>query len=206
VVYPTAHCYAGRLVLGRGAFLMDWIVDKLYRAFRFLLDGVIAHLAMLVMFLGTWLAISEVARRYIFGVVFDWGQDAVTYGMVGSLFLYFAVTQARRSHLRMSAAVDALENRGYKRTILYVRAVITGMSVVVYGSIAWWGIPTLQRSMMMGRKTQSMVLEIWPFQAVLVVSFILLALVCLFQLYQDIRALMGKDVFTWAPVEEGIDI
>jgi TRAP-type C4-dicarboxylate transport system permease small subunit len=185
---------------------MDWIVDKLYRGFRFLLDGIIAHMAMLVMFLGTWLAISEVARRYIFGVVFDWGQDAVTYGMVGSLFLYFAVTQARRSHLRMSAAVDALENRGFKRTILYVRAVLTAMSVVVYGAIAWWGIPTLQRSMMMGRKTQSMVLEIWPFQAVLVVSFILLALVCLFQLYQDVRALMGKDVFTWAPVEEGIDI
>ena len=79
---------------------MDWIMDKLYRGFRFLLDGVIAYGAMLAMFLGTWLAISEVARRYIFGVVFDWGQDAVTYGMVGSLFLYFAVTQAKRSHLR----------------------------------------------------------------------------------------------------------
>ncbi|MFT7576975.1 MAG: TRAP-type C4-dicarboxylate transport system permease small subunit [Alphaproteobacteria bacterium] len=185
---------------------MDWIVDKLYRGFRFLLDYVVAYVAMLAMFLGTWLAISEVARRYIFGVVFDWGQDAVTYGMVGSLFLYFAVTQAKRSHLRMSAAVDMLDNRGYKRTILYIRTVITGMSVVVYGAIAWWGIPTIERSMLMGRKTQSMVLEIWPFQAVLAVSFFLLAIVCLFQLYQDIRALMGKDVFTWAPVEEGIDI
>ena len=159
---------------------MDWIIDSLYRGFRFLLDGVIAHLAMLAMFVGTWLAISEVARRYIFGVVFDWGQDAVTYGMVGSLFLYFAVTQAQRSHLRMSAAMDALESRGFKRMVLYVRAVLTAMSVVVYGAIAWWGIPTIERSMMMGRKTQSMVLEIWPFQAVLVVSFILLAIVCLF--------------------------
>ena len=80
------------------------------------------------------------------------------------------------------------------------------MSVVVYGAIAWWGIPTLERSMLLGRKTQSMVIYIWPFQAVLVVSFTLLAIVCVFQLYQDIRALMGKEVFTWAPVEEGIDI
>lgn len=185
---------------------MDWVMDKLYRGFRFLLDYVIAYGAMLAMFVGTWLAISEVARRYIFGVVFDWGQDAVTYGMVGSLFLYFAVTQARRSHLRMSAVVDALENRGHKRLILYIRTVITAMSVVVYSAIAYWGMPTLERSMALGRKTQSMVIYIWPFQAVLVISFTLLAIVCLFQLYQDVRALMGKEVFKWAPVEEGIDI
>ena len=185
---------------------MDWAVDKLYRGFRFLLDGVIAYAAMLVMFVGTWLAISEVARRYIFGVVFDWGQDAVTYGMVAALFLYFAVTQSHRSHLRMGAAVDALEKMGWLRVVLVIRTVITAISLVVYSAIAWWGIPTLERSMAMGRKTQSMVIYIWPFQAVLVVSFSLLALVCLFQLYQDVRALMGKDVFTWAPVEEGIDI
>jgi hypothetical protein len=30
--------------------------------------------------------------------------------------------------------------------------------------------------------------------------------VCMFQLYQDIRALFGKKVFEWAPVEEGIEI
>jgi TRAP-type mannitol/chloroaromatic compound transport system permease small subunit len=60
--------------------------------------------------------------------------------------------------------------------------------------------------MMLQRKTQSMVLEIWPFQAILIVAFTLLAIVCMFQLYQDIRALMGKTVFEWAPVEEGIDI
>jgi TRAP-type mannitol/chloroaromatic compound transport system permease small subunit len=106
----------------------------------------------------------------------------------------------------MGAAIEALEKRGYMRIVLWIRAVLTAISLTVYSAIAWWGIPTLERSMMMGRKTQSMVLSIWPFQAILVVSFVLLALVCLFQLYQDIRALMGKDVFKWAPVEEGIDI
>ena len=65
------------------------------------------------MFLGTGLAIMEVFRRYVFGVVYDWGQDAVTYGIVSaSVFLYFAVTQARRSHLRVSFVVDALEAAG----------------------------------------------------------------------------------------------
>jgi len=185
---------------------MDLVVDKLYRAFRFLLDYVIGYSAIAILFLGTWLAISEVARRYIFGAVFDWGQDAVTYGMVGAIFLYFAVTQARRSHLRMSALVDVLEQRGWARFVLLVRTIFTALGLVVYSAIAYWGFPTMERSMELGRKTYSMVIVIWPFQAILVTAFTLLALVCLFQLYQDIRALMGKKVFEWAPVEEGIEI
>lgn len=185
---------------------MDWLVDKLYRVFRFLLDYVIGYSAILIMLVGTGLAVAEVARRYIFGVVFDWGQDAVTYGMVGSIFLYFAVTQARRSHLRMSALVDALEAKGWTTFVMSVRAFFSALGVVVYGAIANWGVPTFERSMMLERKTQSMVIVIWPFQLILIIAFTLLAIVCLFQLYQDIRALMGKKVFEWAPTEEGIEI
>lgn len=189
-----------------GSLPMDWIVDRLYRVFRFLLDTVVGYGAVIIMIVGTWLAIAEVARRYMFGVVFDWGQDAVTYGMVGSIFLFFAVTQARRSHLRMAALMDVLENAGWEKFVLVVRMLITALSLVTYSAIAYWGIPTLERSMMLGRKTQSMVIYIWPFQAILIAAFVLLAVVCLFQLYQDVRALMGKKVFEWAPVEEGIEI
>jgi len=185
---------------------MDRIVDRAYFAFRFLLDTVIGYTAILTLFLGTWLAISEVARRYLFSTVFDWGQDAVTYGMVSAIFLYFAVTQARRSHLRMSAVMDVLEKRGWNRLVLVVRMMFTTLGLVVYSAIAHWGWPTMERSLELGRKTYSMVIVIWPFQAVLVVAFSLLAIVCLFQLYQDIRELMGKKVFEWAPVEEGIEI
>ncbi len=185
---------------------MDMIVDRAYRVFRFLLDKVIGYTAILALFLGTWLAISEVVRRYIFSTVFDWGQDAVTYGMVGSIFLYFAVTQARRSHLRMSALVDVLEKRGWARLVLFTRACFSALGVFTYGAIAYWGISTMERSFELARKTYSMVIVIWPFQAILLASFTLLAIVCLFQLYQDIREMMGKKVFEWAPVEEGIDI
>ena len=185
---------------------MDAIVDKLYRIFRFLLDNVIGYISILIMLGGTGLAISEVARRYVFDTVFDWGQDAVTYGMVGAIFLYFAVTQARRSHLRMSALVDALEKRGYERFVLVMRALFSMLGVGVYSAIAYWGWSATERSMELARKTYSMVILIWPFQAILLTTFILLALVCLFQLYQDVRALMGKKVFEWAPVEEGIEI
>ena len=185
---------------------MDPIVDTLYRSFRFLLDKAIGYSAILIMLAGTGLAISEVARRYVFDTVFDWGQDAVTYGMVGAIFLYFAVTQARRSHLRMSALMDALEKRGYEKFVLFMRAFFSALGVAIYSAIAYWGWSAMERSIELGRKTYSMVILIWPFQAILVTAFILLALVCLFQLYQDIRGLMGKKVFEWAPVEEGIEI
>ena len=185
---------------------MDYIFDRAYRVVRFLLDDIIGNLATLAMFLGTALAIMEVARRYIFGVVFDWGQDAVTYGIVSSVFLYFAVTQARRSHLRVSFAIEALEKRGKQKLVMFIRAMLTAMSLALFTALAVWGIPTVERSMMMERTTLSMVLVIWPFQLALVVTFALMALVSFFQLYQDIRALFGKKVYEWAPVEEGIEI
>lgn len=185
---------------------MDFVFDRVYRVVRFLLDDVIGNLAILAMFLGTGLAILEVFRRYVFGVVFDWGQDAVTYGIVSSVFLYFAVTQARRSHLRVSFVVDSLEEGGKLRLVLFIRALVTAISLLLYTALATWGIPTVERSMMMERTTLSMVLVIWPFQLALVVTFVLMAIVSFFQLYQDIRALFGKRVFEWAPLEEGIDI
>ena len=185
---------------------MDYIFDRIYRVVRFILDDLIGNLAVLAMFLGTGLAILEVFRRYVFGVVYDWGQDAVTYGIVSSVFLYFAVTQARRSHLRVSFVVDALEERGKLRAVLFIRALITAMSLALFSALAAWGIPTVERSIMMERTTLSMVLVIWPFQLALVVTFVLMAVVAFFQLYQDIRALFGKKVFEWAPVDEGIDI
>lgn len=185
---------------------MYTVLDRSYRLLRFFLDKVVGYIAAVVMFLATALAMLEVIRRYFLGVVFPWGQDAVTYGLVASIFLYFAVTQARRSHLRMSFAVDWIETAGMARGVMAIRALLSGLSVVLYGAIAWWGWETVERSMMMERTTQSMVIIIWPFQMTLVVTFGLLAIVCLFQLYQDICALFGKKVFEWAAFEEGIEI
>lgn len=185
---------------------IDRVVDKLYRGFYFILDAIVANGSALVMFLGTWLAISEVMRRYVFGKVFPWGQDAVTYALVASVFLYFAVTQARRSHLRVALGPDLMEKAGFNRTLLVIRALISGISLALFGFLTQSGIPAFERSMMMERTTQSMVILIWPFQLVLIIAFGLLAIVCFFQFYQDVRAIFGKKVFEWAPVEEGIEI
>lgn len=185
---------------------MDFVLDRTYWVLRFLLEKVIGYFAVLVMFSATALAIVEVFRRYVFGLVYPWGQDAVTYVLVASLFLYFAVNQARRSHLRISFAIEMLEKAGQQRLVLAIRALMSAIGMVLYGAIAWWALPTIERSMLMERTTQSMLIPLWPFQTALLTAFTLMAIVCLFQLYQDICGLFGKKVFEWAPVEEGIDI
>ncbi len=185
---------------------MDDIIDRIYRGFRFILDDVIGNIAAFVLFAATALAIIEIFRRYIFGVVFEWGQDAVTYMVISAMFLYFAVTQASRGHLIMSAAIDALRAKGYNRLILFLRFVVSCISLSVFVGFTNWGWPTLQRTIMMERKTQSMVLELWPFQACLIIGFGLMAVVTMFHLYQDIRGIIGKPVFPWAPAEESTDI
>ncbi len=62
--------------------------------------GRISSITMIVMVL---FALAEIIRRYIFGIVFEWGQDAVIYAMVFSVSLFICVTQINRNHLVMSA-------------------------------------------------------------------------------------------------------
>ncbi|HKK31879.1 MAG TPA: TRAP transporter small permease subunit, partial [Alphaproteobacteria bacterium] len=108
---------------------MEIALDRTYRVYRFLLDDVIGYGSALVMFASVILAIAEIIRRYILGVVFDWGQDAVTYFTVAAIFLYFAVTQARRSHLAVTAVLDALRVKGYTKTVLVLRLIVTAGSL-----------------------------------------------------------------------------
>lgn len=185
---------------------MDRFLDRTYRCVRFFLDSVIGNCAALVLLAATCLALVEIVRRYMLGLVYEWGQDAVTYMIVGSVFLFFGVTQARRAHLVMSAAIDALRAKGFARTVVALRTAVSVINLWIFASFAWWGIPTVERTIMMGRKTQSMVLFLWPFQACLVAGFALMALATLFHLYQDVQAMRGKTVFPWAPAEDTTNI
>jgi TRAP-type C4-dicarboxylate transport system permease small subunit len=181
---------------------MEQVLDRTYRVFRWFLDNIVGHGAAIIMLCSVLLAMFEIIRRYIFGVVYDWGQDAVTYFTVGSICLYFAVTQARRSHLAVSALMDYLRGRGFLKLVL----LITAGSLTLYSSIVYFGWSTIERNMALERTTQSMVLQLWPFQLALMAGFILMAVTLLFQLYQDFQAVRGKKVFAWAPAEEGLEI
>lgn len=185
---------------------MNELLDRTYRALRFLTDKIVGFAAAIVMLGATGLALLEILRRYVFGVTFHWGQDAVTYFIVGSIFLFFAVTQARRSHLAMSAILDLLKAKGYVRSVLYIRAIVSVLSLAFYASFAWWGLPSVERVFELGRMTQSMLIVMWPFQAALLVGFAMMALITVFQLYQDVQAILGRKVFPWAETEEGLEI
>ena len=185
---------------------MDSVLDKIYRSIAFFVEKIIGNCAALIMFLATGLAIIEIFRRYILGVTFEWGQDAVSYFMISAMFLYFCVTQYKRSHLAMRAAIDALNNKGFIRFTQILRILTSALTIYIGANFAMWGIPIVERSAMMGRKSQSMILDIWPFQLCLVIGFGLMTLVGIFQLYQDIQELRGKSVFEWAPKEEEIDL
>lgn len=185
---------------------MDALLDRTYRIVRYILDNIFGNIAAFGLLVGTLFAIFEVIRRYKFGVVYQWGQDAVIYIIIGSVFVYFAVTQAKRAHLVMSAFTDLLRGRGYVKTVIFLRLCVSAFSLFFFSFFAYWGLPTVERTMATGRTSQSMFLLLWPFQAALLISFALMALVTLFHLYQDIRALFGKNVFEWAPAEIHTDI
>lgn len=185
---------------------MDAFMDRCYRVIRYVLDNVFGNIAAIGLLVGTLFAIVEIVRRYVFNVVFQWGQDAVVYIIIGSVFVYFAVTQAKRAHLVMSALVDLMRARGLIKLVIALRLITSAFSLFFFCFFAYWGLPAVERTMATGRMSQSMFMLLWPFQAALLVAFALMALVTIFHLYQDVRALFGKTVFEWAPAETHTDI
>ena len=185
---------------------MESVLDNTYKGLRFFTDKIVGYFAALIMIGGTGLALLEIGRRYVLGVTFHWGQDAVTYFIVGSISLFFAVTQARRSHLAMSVVLDLLKAKGMLRAAMFIRALVSFLSLCFYAAFSWWGWPAVERVWMMGTTTQSMLLVMWPFQAMLLIGFLLMTVTAAFQLYQDVQAIFGRKVFPWAETEEGLEI
>ncbi len=111
---------------------MDSALDTVYKGIRFLTDRILGNIASVGLLGGTLFAIYEVFRRYIFGVVHEWGQDFVIYVIIGSVFLYFAVTQAKRAHLVMSAFTDLLRGRGFEKTVIFLRLCVSSFSLFFF--------------------------------------------------------------------------
>lgn len=181
-------------------------MDRAYRIWVYVMEHIVSYIAATMMLGATALAIIEICRRYIFGVTFHWGQDAVTYFMVSAVFLFFVVTQVRRSHLAVSALAEWLNSKGYTVQLDVLRLINTSLGLGFCGALSWYGFPSVMRNLELGRLTQSMILPYWPFQSVLLGSFALMVITLLFQLYQDVQTLRGRNVFPWAEVEEGIEL
>ena len=88
----------------------------------------------------------------------------------------------------------------------WLRLANSTVALSFYSAFAYWGLPVVERVIVTGRMTETMVMVLWPFQAAFLAGFALMALIAAFQLYQDVQAVRGIAVFPWAETEEGIDI
>jgi len=153
----------------------------------------------------TLFALLEIIRRYIFGVVFEWGQDAIIVGMVAAVAFYFCVTQVRRSHLVMNAIVQLLHGRGYYRSIGILRIAVSAIIVVFCGAIGVTGWDTLSYAWNRNLSTYSLLIPLWPFYLILMSGFLLMAFVAFLQTIEDIVSFVRGEHFD-AEIELTTDV
>lgn len=150
------------------------------------IEQVVGWISAAMLLLITLFAMLEIVRRYIFGVVFEWGQDAIIVGMVAAVALYFGVTQIRRSHLVMNAIIQLLHSRGYFRTVGALKIIVSAIVVVFCAAIGITGWPTLEYALARELTTYSLLIPLWPFYVILMFGFLLMAFIALLQLIEDI--------------------
>ena len=170
--------------------------DKFSTLFKKFLTEILSKFTALVLLGTTLFALLEIIRRYLFGFVFEWGQDAVVYGMMSGIALSISVTQAKRNHLTMGAFVQALSARGLHKTVAVLDIVVSFCVFLFCTSLMVTAWPTIQRSIMMHRKTESLAMYLWPFEAALMIGLGLMGLVALIQTIEGVVAFRKGDIST----------
>jgi len=171
-------------------------VLKAYAAWRAFQDKVLAP-AGAVLFVGsTLLALLEVARRYVLGLSFEWQQDAVTFFILSGVFLYFSISQRRDAHLTVTLVPELFNVFGgrWRRAAEAVKLVALVYSCLFMAAVVWWGLPEVEDSIKYESRTESLAFPMWPFLAVLLVSFASMAITMLFQIWFTIQRLRGRPV------------
>ena len=141
----------------------------------------------------TLFALLEIVRRYIFGLAFEWGQDAIIVGMIAAVALYFGVTQIRRSHLVMNAIIQLLHSRGYLRTVGFLKILVSAIIVIFCGAIGITGWPTLSYAIQRDLTTYSLLIPLWPFYLILMFGFLMMATIALLQLIEDVISFQRQE-------------
>jgi TRAP-type C4-dicarboxylate transport system permease small subunit len=178
----------------------------IYRAWLVFQEHVVGTLAALTMLVVTVFAVTEMFGRYLAGHTFHWGQDAVTYFLISATFLYFGVSQAKRSHLAVTALPDWLSGGGRRRLALAIRAFASLCVVLFVAGFIYWGLPAAARTWRVGVVTESLALPLWPFQYALLAGMAMMGITALFQLYRDVMRLLGRDAFPWEADHEQLEL
>lgn len=167
-----------------------------YTAWRIFLERYLQYVAALLLLGPTLLALVEVVRRYGLRTSFPWQQDAVTYGILSGVFLFFGITQSRRMHLRVTVFLGLFRSKGGRTG----HAVAGGLEVagsaiglLFCGYLVLRGIPVAERMVQLKRMTDSQIIPLWPFFITFLVGMAIMAVSFFFQLYAGVQSLRGKD-------------
>ena len=171
-------------------------MEKAYAAWRAFQDRFLAHAAALVLLGTTLLALIEVVRRYVFGLSYEWQQDAVTFITLSAVYLFFGNAQRRGQHLTVSILTDSLDALGprARRAADWIRLVALSFSFVFLVAVVWWGVPEVRDAFEFETRTESLAFPMAPFLVALMVGFAFMAVSVFFQIYRDIRKLGGHSV------------
>ncbi len=179
-------------------------MEKAYAIWRAFQDRFLERAAALLLLGCTLLALVEIFRRYVFGVSFDWQQDAVTFFTLSGVYLYFSISQRRDAHLSVTVLPEVLATLGprARRAAEIVKLIALVISFVFLVAVVWWGIPEVHDSQKYESRTESLAFPMWPFLAALLVGFAFMAVTMFFQIYREIQKLRGRTVLE-EPLEPG---
>jgi TRAP-type C4-dicarboxylate transport system permease small subunit len=144
----------------------------------------------------TLLALLEVVRRYIFGVSYEWQQDAVTYFLLTSVFLYFGISQRHGTHLFVDVFLHAARSIGprARRAVEYVEVIATFLAFFFMLGVVWWGLDEVLESTRDAPRTESLEFPLAPFLWALLAGFAFMAVSLFFQCWRGVQKLRGRTV------------
>ena len=171
-------------------------MEKAYAFWRALQDRLFAPAAALLLLGCTLLALLEVVRRYVFGVSFEWQQDAVTYFLLSGVFLYFGIAQRRGTHLTVDVFVHAFRSLGprARRIAEYVEVGAIVFAFVFMLGVVWWGVGEVLEVQRDAPRTESLEFPLSPFLWVLLAGFAGMAVSLFFQSWRGVQKLRGREV------------
>ncbi|UCF76650.1 MAG: TRAP transporter small permease [Betaproteobacteria bacterium] len=176
-------------------------MERAYVIWRTFQDRFLAYAAALLLLGSTLLALLEVIRRYVFGVSFEWQQDAVTYFILSGVFLYFGIAQRREQHLTVTLFLQIMDKVGPRVRYVaeVIRLIVLTFSMAFLLAVVWWGVPEVLESQEYNTRTESLEFLLAPFLWVLLVGFAFMAVSLFFQIYREIHKLRGRSVLEEPP-------
>jgi TRAP-type C4-dicarboxylate transport system permease small subunit len=171
-------------------------VEKAYALWRAFQDRLLAPAAALLLLGCTLLALLEVVRRYVFGVSYEWQQDAVTYFMLTAVFLYFGIAQRKGTHLIVDVFLHALRAAGprARRVVEYVEVAAIFIAFCFMLGVVWWGLDEALEVQRDAPRTESLEFPLAPFLWALLAGFAFMAVSLFFQCWRGVQRLRGRIV------------